>query len=483
MHRCVPGIVQSRRPEVPSAQPSHTPSRRMRQANGSCVAVLPRDARHLAVVVRLLLTDAEDGHGPYCDPSACVRVDVEAVAADEADERHAGARSPDRWPGSTARTPTRRTGMPASSAFCTISNDVRPLTNEHGTGRAEARRAAAGGRRPCRRRCGDRRPRRRRSSTPVDVNSPAAWRPPVSIEDRLVRAQQRSAVVRRRRHRATGLVRAPRRAAPRRPHQSRQSTVDRTPRTPSRRRRPRVARRGVPDRRSADGSTSVAVDDVLARRRTPDRCSARSSRDRPGTRARPRPTETQPPARDRAPGVRMITANGRPCSRISERLFPRSPRGRCRQRVGRSDTRIHVSRIETAPAHLQPRSSGHHSGFTVTISRHGRHLLVRHHLAHRLPGSRQRAQPGAQGSRPALRLQGREGGDRAEPDRQDADAPRRRRDEDERAVGDRADAAGAAGRADQELQGGRERSRRPAARSAASSRFSRASPSRRRARS
>ena len=35
MHRCVPGRVQSERPDVPSAQPSHTPSFRMRHANGS----------------------------------------------------------------------------------------------------------------------------------------------------------------------------------------------------------------------------------------------------------------------------------------------------------------------------------------------------------------------------------------------------------------------------------------------------------------
>ncbi len=35
MHRCVPLSVQSWIPEVPSAQPSQTPSRRMRQANGN----------------------------------------------------------------------------------------------------------------------------------------------------------------------------------------------------------------------------------------------------------------------------------------------------------------------------------------------------------------------------------------------------------------------------------------------------------------
>ncbi len=35
MQRCVPSSVQSFSPDVPSAQPSHTPSRRMRQANGN----------------------------------------------------------------------------------------------------------------------------------------------------------------------------------------------------------------------------------------------------------------------------------------------------------------------------------------------------------------------------------------------------------------------------------------------------------------
>ena len=35
MQRCTPSSVQSDRPEVPSAQPSHTPSFRIRQANGS----------------------------------------------------------------------------------------------------------------------------------------------------------------------------------------------------------------------------------------------------------------------------------------------------------------------------------------------------------------------------------------------------------------------------------------------------------------
>ena len=35
MHRWTPSIVQSESPDVPRAQPSHTPSFRMRQANGS----------------------------------------------------------------------------------------------------------------------------------------------------------------------------------------------------------------------------------------------------------------------------------------------------------------------------------------------------------------------------------------------------------------------------------------------------------------
>ena len=34
MHKCVPSSVQSDSPDVPSAHPSQTPSRRIRQANG-----------------------------------------------------------------------------------------------------------------------------------------------------------------------------------------------------------------------------------------------------------------------------------------------------------------------------------------------------------------------------------------------------------------------------------------------------------------
>ena len=61
MQRCVPGSVQSRRPDVPSAQPSQTPSRQDAPGERQLVAVLPGDPRHLAVVVRLLLAEAEEG--------------------------------------------------------------------------------------------------------------------------------------------------------------------------------------------------------------------------------------------------------------------------------------------------------------------------------------------------------------------------------------------------------------------------------------
>src|SRR6266571_7634938 len=69
-------------------------------------------------------------------------------------------------------------------------------------------------------------------------------------------------------------------------------------------------------------------------------------------------------------------------------------------------------------------------------------LIVRHHVDHRFPGSRQRAEPGPEGSGPAVRLQGRESRHRPQHHGEDADAHDRRRNEDERALGDRAGAAG-----------------------------------------
>ena len=58
MQRCTPSAASSPdSPDVPSAQPSQTPSLRMRQRERQLVAVLPRDARHLEVVMRLLVAN------------------------------------------------------------------------------------------------------------------------------------------------------------------------------------------------------------------------------------------------------------------------------------------------------------------------------------------------------------------------------------------------------------------------------------------
>ena len=68
MQRCVPGNVQSRRPLVPSAQPSQTPSERMRQANGSWSRFSHATLSHLAVVVRLLRAESKERHvAPFID--------------------------------------------------------------------------------------------------------------------------------------------------------------------------------------------------------------------------------------------------------------------------------------------------------------------------------------------------------------------------------------------------------------------------------
>ena len=57
-----------------------------------------------------------------------MRVDVEAVAAHESDQRYA-----ERWASSIASVDGADTaatsGMPANTAFWTISNEVRPLTH------------------------------------------------------------------------------------------------------------------------------------------------------------------------------------------------------------------------------------------------------------------------------------------------------------------------------------------------------------------
>ena len=73
MQRCVPGSVQSFRPEVPSAQPSQTPLAQDAPGKRQLVAVLPGDLEHLAVVVRLLRADSEEGHGQAVSYGAAER--------------------------------------------------------------------------------------------------------------------------------------------------------------------------------------------------------------------------------------------------------------------------------------------------------------------------------------------------------------------------------------------------------------------------
>ena len=63
MQRCVPGSVQSFSPDVPSAQPSQTPSLRIRQANGSWSRFSQATLSISQVVMGLLLAESEEGHG------------------------------------------------------------------------------------------------------------------------------------------------------------------------------------------------------------------------------------------------------------------------------------------------------------------------------------------------------------------------------------------------------------------------------------
>ena len=140
-------------------------------------------------------------------------------------------------------------------------------------------------------------------------------------------------------------------------------------------------------------------------------------------------------------------------------VFAWAPSSRTSLRVGR---RVHQMRAR-APA----------AG--AASLRLWRSRFLRHHVRRRPAGSRQRRQPGAQGDRAALRLQGIARRDRAQQEREHHRPDRRRRVQDDRAVGDPADAHGAPRRADQEPDPGRNRARRQRHRAAGRRRSSRAS--------
>ena len=107
-----------------------------------------------------------------------VRVDVEPVAAQEPDERHAQAvRGLDR---EVRRRAHRGEDRDAGDRRLLHELEARPAAHEDDpvVERQRARRAA-GSRRACRARCAARRPRAARRAMPSGVNRPAAWRPPV----------------------------------------------------------------------------------------------------------------------------------------------------------------------------------------------------------------------------------------------------------------------------------------------------------------
>ena len=116
-------------------------------------------------------------------------VDVEAVAAQEADQRHAEPLGGlDR---EVATAPRRRQtiGMPATAAFWTISKLTRPQTSRIRSWSGSAPRQDLRRRPACRARCGGRRPRAARPGRRSASNRPAAWSPPVASNTRLGRAE------------------------------------------------------------------------------------------------------------------------------------------------------------------------------------------------------------------------------------------------------------------------------------------------------
>ena len=164
-------IVQSWKPATPSAQPSHTPLRRMRNAHGRLRRFSQTVLRDRAVVVRLLLADAVRlPADPQIAARAARRCERDRASLARS-ARHQAARSmrsgcvytlkraPRRkpttvWPKRSAAATARldgadtahSTGMPATAAFCTSSNDSRPETSSTCVARAAARRRAARGR-------------------------------------------------------------------------------------------------------------------------------------------------------------------------------------------------------------------------------------------------------------------------------------------------------------------------------------------------
>ena len=133
-----------------------------------------------------------------------VRVDVEAVAAQEADQRHAEALGG--LDGEVGRGGDRGEDRDAGDRRLLDQLEARPAGHEHDPV-VERQRAgrAAGCRRACRARCGGRRPRAARPGRRSASNSPAAWSPPVASNTRLGLAQaDRQADQRRPRHDRAG---------------------------------------------------------------------------------------------------------------------------------------------------------------------------------------------------------------------------------------------------------------------------------------
>ena len=200
--------------------------------------------------------------------------------------------------------------MPASHAFWTISKRRPAADRERAAGERQPIVEQHRSRRPCRRRCAGRRPRaiarRRRSRS----NSPAACSPPVSSNTRCrCRSASGSDAATALRHRQ--VERQRRGARPQRVDRHAAADAARRvgrSRCGARRALHRATRRAVAEQKDVDDVVDVGMIGMAA---VLDRAEVVGGSITPSASRNPAASSRS------SPGVRMMTANGRPCSRTS----------------------------------------------------------------------------------------------------------------------------------------------------------------------
>ncbi len=269
VQRCTPLIVQSWKPATPSAQPSHTPLRRMRHAYGRSRRLSQTVLRHGAVVVRLLLADAvglptDPELAPRADrrsctsvaprrasrpARSCVEVDALGVRVHVEARRRAGSRRPSGRSCSAAATArldgadtAHSTGMPGDRRLLHELERQPARHEQHVVGERQRAARAARGRSACRARCAGRRLRATATQLAVGGEARRRVQPAGLVEHPLVRGRAARAAT------ATTLAatrrtrRPPARTAPRsrraRPCRRSRTTSSRGSGARARRRRP-----------------------------------------------------------------------------------------------------------------------------------------------------------------------------------------------------------------------------------------------------